>query len=128
MLEKDRLFAELTLDPDELALYEQTYNLVTLDAPQPDLVIYLQAPVDVLMQRVMRRARKGEEGMAMDYLNRVNDAYARFFYDYNASPLLIVNAAEIDLAESDADYILLLEQIRSGKRGRHYFNPIPSML
>lgn len=128
MLEKDRLFAELTLDPDELALYEQTYNLVTLDAPQPDLVIYLQAPVDVLMQRVMRRARKGEESMALDYLDRVNDAYARFFYDYNASPLLIVNAAEIDLAESDADYILLLEQIRSGKRGRHYFNPIPSML
>jgi deoxyguanosine kinase len=128
MLEKDRLFAELTLDPDELALYEQTYNLVTLDAPQPDLVIYLQAPVDVLMQRVMRRARKGEESMALEYLDRVNDAYARFFYDYNASPLLIVNAAEIDLAESDADYILLLEQIRSGKRGRHYFNPIPSML
>lgn len=128
MLEKDRLFAELTLDPDELALYEQTYDLVTLDAPQPDLVIYLQAPVEVLMQRVMRRARKGEESMAMDYLNRVNEAYARFFYDYNGAPLLIVNAAEIDLAESDADYIRLLEQIRSVKRGRHYFNPIPSML
>ncbi len=128
MLEKDRLFAELTLDPDELALYEQTYDLVTLDAPLPDLVIYLQAPVDVLMQRVMRRARKGEESMAMDYLNRVNEAYARFFYEYNASPLLIVNAAEIDLAESDADYIQLLEQIRNVKRGRHYFNPIPSML
>lgn len=128
MLEKDRLFAELTLDPDELALYEQTYELVTMDAPRPDLVIYLQAPVDVLMQRVMRRARKGEESMALDYLNRVNDAYARFFYEYNGSPLLIVNAAEIDLAESDADYILLLEQIRNVKRGRHYFNPIPSML
>jgi deoxyguanosine kinase len=128
MLEKDRLFAELTLNPDELSLYEQTYNLVTLDAPQPDLVIYLQAPVDVLMQRVMRRARPGEENMMMDYLREVSDAYARFFYDYHASPLLIVNAAEIDLAESDADYILLLEQIRSGKRGRHYFNPIPSML
>ncbi len=128
MLEKDRLFAELTLDADELNLYEQTYKLVTLDAPQPDLVIYLQAPVEVLMQRVMRRARRGEESMAMDYLNRVNDAYARFFYEYSGSPLLIVNAAEIDLAESDADYILLLEQIRNVKRGRHYFNPIPSML
>ncbi len=128
MLEKDRLFAELTLEAEELNLYEQTYDLVTLDAPQPDLVIYLQAPVDVLMQRVMRRARKGEEGMALDYLSRVNDAYARFFYDYNGAPLLIVNAAEIDLAESDADYIRLLEQIRSVKRGRHYFNPIPSML
>lgn len=128
MLEKDRLFAELTLDADELNLYEQTYKLVTLDAPQPDLVIYLQAPVEVLMQRVMRRARRGEERMALDYLNRVNEAYARFFYEYSGSPLLIVNAAEIDLAESDADYILLLEQIRNVKRGRHYFNPIPSML
>ena len=128
MLEKDRLFAELTLEPDELNLYEQTYKLVTLDAPQPDLVIYLQAPVEVLMQRIMRRARPGEENIMQDYLREVSDAYARFFYDYTGAPLLIVNAAEIDLAESDADYILLLEQIRSVKRGRHYFNPIPSML
>ncbi|MFO7593739.1 MAG: deoxynucleoside kinase [Pseudomonadota bacterium] len=128
MLEKDRLFAELTLDRDELRLYEQAYDLVTLDAPQPDLVIYLQAPVEVLMQRVARRARPGEEHMVSDYLRSVSDAYARFFYDYEASPLLIVNAAEIDLAQSDKDYIMLLEQIRSVKRGRHYFNPIPSML
>ena len=128
MLEKDRLFAELTLDSDELRLYEQAYDLVTLDAPQPDLVIYLQAPVEVLLQRVARRARPGEEHMVSDYLRSVSDAYARFFYDYHASPLLIVNAAEIDLAQSDKDYIMLLEQIRSVKRGRHYFNPIPSML
>lgn len=128
MLEKDRMFAELTLDPDELTLYEQAYNLLTLDAPQPDLVIYLQAPVEVLQQRVARRGRRGEEHMVADYLRTVSDAYARFFYDYDIAPLLIVNAAEIDLAESDEDYILLLEQIRSVKRGRHYFNPIPSML
>lgn len=128
MLEKDRLFAELTLDSDELRLYEQTYDLVTLDAPQPDLVIYLQAPVEVLMQRVARRARPGEEHMLNDYLRSVSDAYARFFYAYDAAPLLIVNAAEIDLAQSDKDYIMLLEQIRSIKSGRHYFNPIPSML
>jgi deoxyadenosine/deoxycytidine kinase len=128
MLEKDRLFAELTLDADELHLYEQAYAHVTLDAPQPDLVIYLQAPVDVLMQRVSRRGRRGEEHIVADYLHSVSDAYARFFYDYDAAPLLIVNAAEIDLAESDEDYIMLLEQIRNVKRGRHYFNPIPSML
>lgn len=128
MLEKDRLFAELTLDNDELRLYEQAYAHVTLDAPEPDLVIYLQAPVDVLLQRVARRGRRGEEHIAADYLRSVSDAYARFFYDYDSAPLLIVNAAEIDLAESDEDYILLLEQIRSVKRGRHYFNPIPSML
>lgn len=128
MLEKDRLFAELTLDSDELGLYEQAYKLLTLDAPQPDLVIYLQAPVNVLQQRVARRARRGEEHMDADYLKRVVDTYARFFYDYAEAPLLIVNAAEIDLAESDADYITLLEQIRAVKHGRHYYNPIPSML
>ena len=128
MLEKDRLFAELTLDSDELRLYEQAYNLVTMDAPQPDLVIYLQAPVEVLLQRIARRARRGEEHISSDYLKRVTDTYARFFYDYHGAPLLIVNAAEIDLASSDEDYIMLLEQVRSVKRGRHYFNPIPSML
>jgi deoxyadenosine/deoxycytidine kinase len=128
MLEKDRLFAELTLDSDELRLYEKTYNLVTMDAPQPDLVIYLQAPVEVLMQRIARRARRGEENIATDYLKRVTDTYARFFYEYTGAPLLIVNAAEIDLASSDGDYIMLLEQIRAVKSGRHYFNPIPSML
>lgn len=128
MLEKDRLFAELTLDSDELNLYEQAYKLVTLDAPQPDLVIYLQAPVEVLMQRIARRARPGEEHIDTSYLKQVTDAYARFFYDYDGAPLLIVNATEIDLASSDEDYLMLLEQIRSVNRGRHYFNPIPSML
>jgi deoxyadenosine/deoxycytidine kinase len=128
MLEKDRLFAELTLDSDELSLYEQAYDLLTFEAPQPDLVIYLQAPVEVLQQRVARRARRGEEHIDGDYLKRVADAYSRFFYDYDEAPLLIVNAAEIDLAESDQDYIMLLEQIRAVKHGRHYFNPVPSML
>lgn len=128
MLEKDRLFARLTLDEDELRLYEQAYRHVTLDAPRPDLVIYLQAPVQVLMQRIARRARMGEENITEEYLRTVQDAYASFFHRYDASPLLIVNAAEIDLAESDQDYILLLEQIRSIHGGRHFFNPVPSML
>lgn len=128
MLEKDRLFAEMTLDSDELQLYEQAYALLTMDAPRPDLVIYLQAPVETLLQRIARRGRSGEEYINGDYLRRVMDGYSRFFYDYDATPLLIVNAAEIDLAESDEDYILLLEQIREVKRGRHYFNPVPSML
>lgn len=128
MLEKDRLFAHLTLNEDELRLYEQAYRHVTLDAPKPDLVIYLQAPVEILMQRIARRGRRGEEHINIEYLRRVQDAYASFFYHYEASPLLIVNAAEIDLAESDQDYILLLEQIRTVRGGRHFFNPIPSML
>ena len=128
MLEKDRLFAELTLDDNELQLYEQAYELLTMDAPRPDLVIYLQAPEEVLLQRIAKRARRGEEHIGANYLRRIMDGYARFFYDYDATPLLIVNAAEIDLAESDEDYIMLLEQIRGIKRGRHYFNPIPSMI
>src|SRR5512143_315769 len=125
MLEKDRLFAELTLDNDELRLYEQAYGLLTPDAPQPDLVIYLQAPVDVLMGRIAKRARPGEEYISADYLRKVSGSYARFFYNYDASPLLIVNAAEIDLAHSDRDYLQLLEHIRAIRSGRHYFNPLP---
>lgn len=128
MLEKDRLFARLTLNEDELRLYEQAYRHVTMDAPRPDLVIYLQAPVSILMQRIARRGRRGEEHISTEYLRTVQDAYAGFFHAYADSPLLIVNAAEIDLAESDQDYILLLEQIRSIRGGRHFFNPIPSML
>ena len=125
MLEKDRLFAELTLDSDELRLYEQAYGLLTLDAPLPDLVIYLQAPVEVLQDRITKRARPGEEYISPDYLRKVVSSYARFFYNYDAAPLLIVNAAEIDLARSDRDYLQLLEQIRAVHSGRHYFNPLP---
>ena len=128
MLAKDRLFARLTLNDDELRLYEQAYRHLALDAPRPDLVIYLQAPEQVLLQRIARRARPGEEHISRDYLRMVQDAYATFFHAYEASPLLIVNAAEIDLAESDQDYIQLLEQIRAIRGGRHFFNPIPSML
>lgn len=128
MLEKDRLFAEMTLDAAELQLYEQTYSLLTMDAPRPDLVIYLQAPVEVLLQRIAKRGRAGEQHIGSDYLHQVVDGYSRFFYDYAQTPLLIVNAAEIDLAESDDDYLVLLEQIRDVRHGRHYFNPIPSML
>lgn len=125
MLEKDRLFAELTLDSDELRLYEQAYGLLTLDAPRPDLVIYLQAPVEVLQRRIARRARPGEECITADYLHKVVGSYARFFYGYESAPLLIVNAAEIDLAHSDEDYLQLLERLRDIRSGRHYFNPLP---
>ncbi|HEY0719806.1 MAG TPA: deoxynucleoside kinase [Gammaproteobacteria bacterium] len=125
MLEKDRLFAELTLDGDELRLYEQAYGLLTLDAPIPDLVIYLQAPVEVLQGRISKRGRAGEEYISSDYLHKVAGSYAHFFHHYDAAPLLIVNAAEIDLAHSERDYLQLLEQIRAMRSGRHYFNPLP---
>jgi len=125
LIEKDRLFAQLTLDDDELRLYEQVYEQLTLDAPTPDLVIYLQAPPEVLQRRVARRDRPGERGMDPDYLRRVAEGYTRFFYQYTAAPLLIVNATTIDLAGNDADYQTLLAQIRATRSGRHYFNPLP---
>ncbi|MDE2196685.1 MAG: deoxynucleoside kinase [Gammaproteobacteria bacterium] len=125
MLEKDRLFAQLNLDDDELALYEQVYQRFTLDAPAPDLVVYLQAPVEVLMQRVVRRGVGYEQFIQRDYLERIADAYARFFHYYARSPLLIVNASDINLVDSAEDYGLLVQEIRRVKSGRHYFNPRP---
>lgn len=124
-LEKDRLFAELTLDENEFKLYQQVYDHLTIDAPRPDLVVYLQAPVDVLMRRVNKRGRTYERPVSQEYLQRIVESYTRFFYDYSQSPLLIVNAAEIDFANNDTDYQLLLDQIRKVRSGRHYFNPTP---
>jgi deoxyadenosine/deoxycytidine kinase len=125
LIEKDRLFAELTLDQDELHLYEQVYHKLAIDAPKPDLVIYLQAPVTTLQQRIMQRGILHEQGMDNDYLARLVDAYARFFHNYNDTPLLIVNATEIDLVNNNEDYKQLLRQIKRHKSGRHYFNPLP---
>lgn len=122
IMEKDRLFAELTLDEEEFKLYQQVYKHLTIDAPVPDLVIYLQASVNVLRKRISLRGRDYERSMNSDYLNRLNESYARFFHDYTQSPLLIVNAEEIDLVNNENDYTLLLEQIRKVKSGRHYFN------
>lgn len=125
LIEKDRLFAELTLDPDELALYEQVYKHLTIDAPTPDLVIYLQAPVSVLIERIHQRGIAFEQNMDIDYLNRLSDAYMRFFHAYEASPLLIVNAQYLNFANNNDDYQILLEQIQALSSGRHYFNPAP---
>ncbi len=125
ILEKDRLFAELTLDEDEFKLYQQVYEHLTIDAPQPDLVVYLQAPVAVLSRRVAKRGRQYERMISEEYLQRIVESYTRFFHDYAQSPLLIINAAEIDFANNEADYQLLLEQIKKVRSGRHYFNPTP---
>ncbi len=128
LLEKDRLFARLTLDEQELKLYEQVYAALAMDAPQPDLVIYMQAPVEVLLQRVRKRGIAHERFIDTQYLQRINEAYTEFFYHYSASPLLIINAAEIDLVGNEQDYHQLLEQIIGMRSGRHYFNPMPIAL
>jgi deoxyadenosine/deoxycytidine kinase len=124
LLDKDRLFARVTLDADELRLYEQVYEKLAVDPPRPDLVVYLQAPVDVLLERIARRGIAYEHFIDRDYLERLNDAYARFFHEYDAAPLLIVNAAQIDPVSNQADFDELLGAIRRMKRGRLYYNPL----
>ena len=126
LLEKDRLFARVTLDDDEYALYEQLYAKLEIHAPQPDLVVYLQAPVDVLLERIARRGVEYEQYIDRGYLERLNEAYARFFHEYEAAPLLIVNAASIDPISNQHDYDELLAAIRRMNRGRLYFNPLRS--
>jgi len=122
LVQKDELFARATLDPNELELYYQVYNRLTLDSPAPDLVIYLQAPVDVLLKRILSRGIAYERRIDEEYLRRIADAYVEFFYHYTASPLLIVNTMEMNFADSDREYALLLDRIRDVSVGRHYFN------
>jgi deoxyguanosine kinase len=123
LLDKDRLFAQLNLDKDEYLLYEQVYQRLAIDAPRPDLVIYLQASVDVLLSRITQRGIDYEQAIRRDYLERLMDSYARFFHAYDRSPLLIVNAGEIDLVRNQSDYEQLFDVICSVDAGRHYFNP-----
>ncbi len=128
LLEKDRLFAEINLDADELKLYENIYQHLTIDAPKPDLVVYLQAPVEVLMSRIQQRGLAAEQAIDKAYLHQLVDAYTAFFHYYEQSPLLIVNAAEIDLVNNEADYEQLLSYLKTVTRGRHYYNPSPSII
>src|SRR5215475_12907928 len=108
LLEKDRLFARVTLDDAEYSLYEQVYAKLDIQTPKPDLVVYLQAPVDVLLERVARRGIEYEQHLERAYLERLNEAYARFFHEFEAAPLLIVNAASIDPINNESDYDELL--------------------
>jgi deoxyadenosine/deoxycytidine kinase len=124
LIDKDRLFARITLEDDEYALYEQVYARLSLDAPRPDLVVFLQAPIDTLLERIARRGIRYEKYIDADYLQRLVDAYTRFFHQYADSPLLIVNAGEIDPVGDSRDFEELFEAIRRTRRGRHFFNPV----
>lgn len=124
LIDKDRLFAKLTLDEEEFSLYDQIYERLAIDMPMPDLVIYLQAPSDVLLERIARRGIRYEQQIEREYLEKLQEAYARFFHAYDASPLLIVNAAQADFVSNEQDYNQLFEQIKRVRRGRHYFNPM----
>jgi deoxyadenosine/deoxycytidine kinase len=125
LFEKDRLFAGLTLDAAEMDLYEQVASRLAVDPPKPDLVVYLQAPVEILLSRISKRGIAYEtSGIDAAYLARLNDAYARFFHEYDRAPLLIVNAGNIDPLQNQADYDELVGAIRRMKKGRMYYNPL----
>jgi len=125
LIEKDPLFARVTLDENEYHLYQTVYDKIIEDLPKPDLVIYLQAPTDTLYERVQMRGNAIERPIEQSYLQQLNDAYTQFFYHYDDRPLLIVNTEVINLAQGTVDYQDLVKYILQIKSGRHYYNPHP---
>jgi deoxyguanosine kinase len=122
MLEKDPLFAQLTLNDHELALYRQIYDHLKPQAPQPDLVVYLQAGAETLVERVRKRATNYEKTIPDEYLVRLADAYARFFHHYTGAPLLIVNSENLNFVDSAADFDLLLQRVNAMRGPREFFS------
>ena len=122
LLDKDPLFARITLSGDEFALYQRIYDALRPHAPVPDLVVYLQAQPAILVERVRRRAALFERGISDDYLALLAESYARFFYHYDASPVLIVNSENLNFVEREDDFELLVAQIRGMKSRREFFN------
>lgn len=128
LIEKDNLFARLTLDDNEYALYTQIHESLAINPPTPDLVIYLQAPVNVLQNRIKERGISYERDIETEYLENLATAYTEFFHFYDAAPMLVVNAAAIDFANNAAHFDALLDQILAMDGLRHYFNPNPTLL
>jgi deoxyadenosine/deoxycytidine kinase len=122
LLEKDALFARLTLDDEELKLYQQIFESLSPQAPTPDLVIYLQAQPDTLVERVHRRGLEMEAGMSETYLRALGDAYSRFFHHYEDAPLLIVNTEHLNPIDRDEDFAILLRQIGDLRGRRSFFS------
>jgi len=126
IFEKDKIFAYLTLQDEELKLYESLLSTIEKNIPQPDLVIYLQSSVDRLMQNIRLRGRKMEANMSEEYIHDLNEAYNYFFFRYKSAPLLIIRATDIDFVGKKSDYEDLVEQIlRPNKAPVEYYNPVP---
>ena len=123
LFHKERIFAGLTLNEPERNLYYKVYSLLQRDILKPDLVVLLHAPVDSLMDRIRSRSHLYEDSLNADYLKRVVDAYLEFFYDYDSSPVLMVNTEGIDPIHNRTDREMLLEAIEKANKGRTYFNP-----
>lgn len=124
---KDQLFAELNLSHEEMQLYRQIREKLDVEIPKPDLVIYLQASVDALMARISQRGVPYERMIERSYLEKVADSYAQYFYNFDESPLLIINASSIDPVRNDDDFEALFEQVQRISGGRHFFNPAANM-
>ncbi len=123
---KDKIFAFLNLNDSELVIYEKLYALLEEEIRKPDLVVYLHATTDVLLQRIRRRQREVEQRISTAYLEEVNRAYNHFFFHYRHSPLLVINTTEIDFVERESDFEELVRQIHSMKPGIQYFTPLGS--
>jgi deoxyadenosine/deoxycytidine kinase len=126
VLAKDKIFALINLEDDEIALYESIYRLLLPTVPRPDLVIYLQARPEVLLSRVRKRGVEYERNISLDYLRALSDAYNEYFFHYNETPLLVVNTSEIDFVESPRDLEHLVREVKSVKRGMHHYIPLGS--
>ena len=126
LFQRDKIFAQLNLEDHEYHLYEQIYNLISSKAPKPDLVIFLQASTEVLLERVSKRGREYESFMDPDYLDSVNKAFNNFFFYYSDTPLLVINTNEIDFVEKKCDLEELINKVNSHKIGREYYNPLGS--
>lgn len=122
-LEKDPIFARLNLDDEEYALYHQIYQHLQIKAPKPDLVIYLQTPIDALMERIEERSISYEQEIPREYIERLANAYSEFFHSYDASPVLIVNNEKLNILKNQSAFNLLLSRIEQIKGQREFFNP-----
>ncbi len=123
---KDKIFASLTLNADELALYQQIYQLLDTRLPKPDLVVYLQARPDVLYKRLKKRDKAYERSVTLEYLTEVAQAYSQFFFHYDESPLLVVNTSEIDFVASSRDLADLVREINNMGSGTQHYIPLGS--
>lgn len=121
---KDRIFAYLNLDENELVLYEQVYKLLDTRIPKPDLIIYLQARTDVLIERIKKRNKDYETNIEEDYIERVVDTYNKYFFYYTDTPLLVVNTSDIDFVNSPDDLANMVREIRSIKGGVQHYIPV----
>ena len=126
LFEKDRIFARINLDDQEFWLYEQVFQLLNRKAVVPDLVIFLQAKTDVLLERIRKRGRKFEKGVSPDYIESINQAFNTFFFHYQESPLLVIDASEIDFVHVPEDLDNLVEQIWKMEGGTQYYVPLGS--